>query len=137
MDEQGNQSPTLSDYAEAVRQVGAEDKVPVIDLNAMGLKFDCALGPQRSTKAFVFYPANTFPSQDMEFKDRTHHNAYGAYELARCVVEGIRASVPELTKQLSKDAGNFDPAKPDAPEDLHIQASPSVSARGVEKPAGS
>src|SRR5205085_4565318 len=27
--------PTLADYAEAVRQVGAEQSVPVIDLNAM------------------------------------------------------------------------------------------------------
>jgi len=135
MDEQGNQTPTLDDYAEAVRQVGAEDKVPVIDLNAMSLKLYGALGPQRSTKAFVFYPANTFPGHDMELKDRTHHNAYGGYELARCVVEGIRASVPELATHLAKEVGTFDPANPDPPEKVVIPASPLTGL--PEKPDGS
>src|SRR5205085_9144543 len=36
---EGNElKPTLGDYAEAVRQVGADEKVPVIDLNAMSMK---------------------------------------------------------------------------------------------------
>jgi hypothetical protein len=135
MDEHGNQTPTLSDYAEAVQLVGAENKVPVIDLNAMSLKFYGALGPRQSTKAFAFYPANTFPGQDQELKDRTHHNVYGAYELARCVVEGIKANVPELAQHLAKDVGRFDPSKPDAPERVEIPVSP---VRGTtETPAGS
>ena len=127
--------PTLADYAEAVRQVGAEEKVPVIDLNAMSLKLYTALGPEKSTKAFVFYPANTFPGQDKELKDNTHHNAYGGYELARCIVEGIKANVPALAARLVKDAGTFDPATPDAVEKVDIPASPASGA--VEKPAGS
>ena len=126
---------TLADYAEAVRQVGAEEKVPVIDLNAMSLKLYAALGPERSTKAFVFYPANTFPGQDKELKDNTHHSTYGGYELARCVVEGIKANVPALATHLAKDAGTFDPAHPDPPENVHIPASPVTGA--TEKPAGS
>ena len=131
----GNEpEPTLTDYAEAVRQVGGEEKVPVIDLNAMSLKFYRALGPDKSTKAFVFYPANSFPGQDKELKDNTHHNTYGGYELARCVVEGIKANVPELAKHLAKDAGSFDPAKPDAPEQLDIPPSPLTGK--TEKPAG-
>jgi lysophospholipase L1-like esterase len=132
----GNEpDPTLADYAEAVRQVGTEEKVPVIDLNAMSLKFYTALGPENSKKAFVHYPANTFPGQDKPLKDDTHHNAYGGYELARCVVEGIKANVPELAKHLAKDAGAFDPAKPDAPEKVDIPPSPVKGA--TETPAGS
>lgn len=127
--------PSLADYAEAVRQVGNEEKVPVIDLNAMSVKFYTALGPDKSTKALVHYPANTFPGQDKPLKDDTHHNAYGAYELARCVVEGIKANVPELATHLIKDAGTFDPANPDAPEKVEIPASPVTGA--IEKPAGS
>lgn len=126
--------PTLADYAEAVRQVGAEEKVPVIDLNAMSLKFYGALGPAKSTKAFVFYPANTFPGQDTELKDRTHHSAYGGYELARCMVEGIKAQVPALAAHLAKDAGDFDPSKPDVPEKFDIPASRVIGK--TEKPAG-
>lgn len=127
--------PTLSDYAEAVRQVGAEEKVPVIDLNAMSLKLYAALGPELSKKAFVHFPANTFPGQDKPLSDDTHHSAYGGYELARCMVEGIKASVPALATHLVKDAGTFDPAKPDAPEAVAIPASPVTSL--AEKPAGS
>jgi lysophospholipase L1-like esterase len=126
---------TLADYAEAVRQVGNEEKVPVIDLNHMSLELYAALGPEQSTKAFVFYPANTFPGQDKELKDNTHHNTYGGYELARCIVEGIRANVPELARRLAKDVRPFDPAKPDAPELIAIPLTPP-SGPSV-KPAGS
>lgn len=131
----GKLEPSLADYAEAVRQVGAEEKVPVIDLNAMSLKLYGALGRDKSTKAFVHYPANTFPGQDKPLQDDTHHNAYGGYELARCVVEGIKANVPELAKHVTKDAGSFDPSNPDPPEKVEIPASPITGP--TEKPAGS
>ncbi|WP_395736808.1 rhamnogalacturonan acetylesterase [Prosthecobacter sp.] len=126
--------PTLTDYAEAVRQTGAENQVPVIDLNAMSLKLYAALGPDASAKAFVHYPANTFPGQDKALKDNTHHNAYGGYELARCIVEGLKTSVPALAAHLAKDAGTFDPTHPDAPEKVAIPPSPLTGP--TEKPAG-
>ncbi len=124
---------TLTDYAEAMRQVGKEQKVPVVDLHAMSLKFYAALGAEGSTKAFVHYPANSFPGQDKGLKDDTHHNVYGAYELARCVVEGIKAQVPELAKHLRAEPGAFDPSKPDNPDLLGIPAS---SEAGAETPEG-
>ena len=94
-----------------------------------------ALEPEKSTKALVFCPANTFPGQDKPLRDDTHHNTYGGYELARCVVEGIKANVPALATHLVKDAGAFDPARPDAPEKVTIPASPITGP--TEKPAGS
>jgi lysophospholipase L1-like esterase len=133
-DADGKPVPTLADYAEAVRQAAAEDKVPVIDLNAMSLKLYAALGPEASTKAFVHYPANAFPGQPTPLKDDTHHSAYGGYELARCVVEGIRANVPELAARLSEDVVPFDPAKPDPPASVLVPASPATGP--AEKPAG-
>jgi lysophospholipase L1-like esterase len=126
--------PSLSDFAEAARQVGAEEKVPVIDLNAMSVKFYTALGPDKSSKALVHYPVNTFPGQNKPLKDDTHHNAYGAYELARCVVEGIKANVPGLAAHLVKDAGVFDPSLPDPPEAVSIPPSPVTVP--TEVPAG-
>jgi lysophospholipase L1-like esterase len=130
----GKPQATLADYAEAVRRVGAEERVPVIDLHAMSLTLYAALGEDKSKQAFVFYPANTFPGQDKALEDNTHHSVYGGYELARCVVEGIRAKVPELAKQLADDASTFDPSKPDAPESADI---PFVLVSGAaEKPAG-
>jgi hypothetical protein len=64
----------------------------------------------------VHYPAHTFPGQDEELKDDTHFNAYGAYELARCVVKGIQQSNLTLRKYLRKDLEHFEPAKPDLNE---------------------
>jgi hypothetical protein len=106
----------------------------VIDLNATSLKFYAALGPEGSKKAFVHYPAGTFPGQVLELKDDTHHNSYGGYELAKCIVEGIKNNVPALANHLSNDTPAFDPSHPDAPESVHIPPSP---AKSVEKPAGS
>lgn len=130
----GLPQPTLADFAKAARQTGAEEGVRVIDLNTMSLAFYTALGEKDSTKAFVFYPPNTYPGQDKELKDNTHHSGYGAYELARCVVEGIYSNVPELAKHLTPDAGRFDPAKPDPADAFKIPLTPPLGK--VEKPAG-
>ena len=126
---------TLTDFAEAVRQTAAEEKVPLIDLHAMSLKFYTALGPDDSRKAFTHCPAKTFPGQGQALKDDTHHNGCGGYELARCVVEGIKLALPELAARLAKDTTPFDPAKPDAPDAFSIPASPATGR--AEKPEGS
>jgi lysophospholipase L1-like esterase len=130
----GKPEATLADFAEAARQVGWQENAPIIDLNAMSLQFYAKLGEQDSTKAFVFYPANTYPGQDKDLKDNTHHSGYGAYELARCVVEAIKANVPDLAKHLTSDAGTFDPSNPDPAESFHIPLTPPLGK--VEKPAG-
>ena len=86
----------------------------LIDLNAMSAKLYDALGVEESKKAFVHYPANTYPGQTQPLADNTHFNPYGAYELAKCVVEGIKANKLGLVKFLRNDTPAFDPAKPDA-----------------------
>jgi lysophospholipase L1-like esterase len=115
---------TLSDFAEAARQAAQEENVPLIDLHAMSLQFYRALGPEKSKGAFVHYPANSFPGQTEPLKDDTHFNAYGGYQLARCVVEGIRQKVPELAELLADDVGPFDPSKPDDITQWHLPLSP-------------
>ena len=129
----GQPQETLTDYAEAMRRVAKKEDVPLIDLHAMSLELYAALGPDDSAGAFVHYPANTFPDQPNALKDDTHHNVYGAYELARCVIEGMKTEVPKLAKHLRNDVGSFDPSKPDDPEQLGIAASLSA---GAETPEG-
>lgn len=126
--------PSLADFAEAARQVSGEEGAPLIDLNAMSIRFYEALGPDISTKAFVHFPAGTYPGQKAALKDNTHFTAYGGYELARCVVEGIRAAKLDLTKYLTPDPGPFDPSHPDRPEGWSLPASPSTAA---QRPEGS
>jgi lysophospholipase L1-like esterase len=118
--EQGKVYSTLGDYPEAVRQVAKEEKVALIDLNAMSKAFYEALGPQRSALAF-------------KEGDGTHHNNYGAYELARCIVEGIKDNNLGIAKFLAKDLTAFDPNRPDPTENFKIPASPPLSE---VKPAG-
>ena len=132
-DSTGHITNTLLDYPEAVRQTGKEEAVAVVDLNAASKTLYEALGPVRSIKAFVHFPANTFPNQSKELKDNTHFSTYGAYELAKCVVNGVKQNVPALAKHLKKGLPTFDPAHPAAFEDWKLSASSFV---GSVKPDG-
>jgi lysophospholipase L1-like esterase len=112
-DAEGSIINTLSDYPKAMRQTAKEEGVAMVDLNAMSKILYEAWGPERSLKAFVHFPANTFPGQDSALKDNTHFTTYGAYELARCVVQSLKENASPLAKYLKKDIVPFNPAKPD------------------------
>jgi beta-galactosidase len=118
---------TLGNFPEAMRRTAAREGVALIDLTAMSRQFYQALGPETSTRAFVHYPANTYPGQPEALADNTHFNAYGAYELARAVVAGIRRAGLGLAAQLAADAAPFDPAHPDAPDTWSLpRSAPAV-----------
>jgi len=104
------------DFPDAVRQVAAEEKVPLIDLHAMSQKLYEAWGPEHSIEAFS------------TARDGTHHNNYGAYELAKCVVEGIRQDKLDLVKFICDDLKAFDPARPDSPAEFAVPDSPRVAS---------
>ena len=76
--------------------------------------------------AVVHFPAGAYGSAKA-VSDDTHFSSYGAYELARCMVEGIRQNVPALAARLAPDAGKFDPDHPDAPAGFTIPPSPSAA----------
>ena len=99
-DSGGKITNSLGDFPEAVRQVANEENLALIDLHEMSKRLYEALGPVESVKAFA-------PG------DGTHHNSYGAYELARCVVESIRSQKLPIAKYLAPDVKPFDPAHPD------------------------
>ena len=115
-DSTGHIINTLLEYPAAVRQTAKEENVALIDLNAMSKIMYEAWGPEKSVKAFVHYPANTFPGQDKKLEDNTHFNTYGAYEIARCIVQSIKDNNLPIAKYLKKSITKFDPAKPDAVE---------------------
>jgi len=72
----------------------------------------------------MHFPANAFPNQATAISDDTHFNKYGAYELARCIVQGIREDKLPLRKFLSKDTPGFDPSKPDPQATFNLPATP-------------
>lgn len=118
-DANGKVIDTMQGFPESMIALAKAQNVPLIDLHAMSRAFYEAMGPGESAKAFV---------------DGTHHNAYGAYELAKCIVEGIKVNVPALAQYLVEDVPAFDPAKPDPVDAFDIPASPMQSD---VKPEGS
>jgi lysophospholipase L1-like esterase len=117
LDSSGKVVNTLGDYPDAVRRAAEEENVPLIDLNAMSKTFYEALGPQNVGKAF---------------QDGTHHNNYGSYELAKCVVEGIRSNRLGLAKYIVDDLPRFDPAHPDPLERFAMPASPKRTSNAPD-----
>ena len=109
-------SNTHGDYPEAMKMVARREQVPVIDLTAMSTVFYEALGEEGSKKSLVHYPANTFPGQDKPLADNTHFNPFGAWEIAKMVVMGMKQIDCPLTTFLRDDWQDFDPASPDDPD---------------------
>jgi lysophospholipase L1-like esterase len=97
----GIEHNTLAGYPDAVRDVAKRLDAPLVDLHAMSQQLYRGLGDDL----------------DAAFQDGTHHTDFGSYELARCVVEGLRVAAPELAVHLAADAGTFDPAHPDSAND--------------------
>ncbi len=111
-DSTGSIVNTLLEYPDAVRQTAKEEKCALIDLNAMSKTLYEVWGEAESIKAFVHYPANTFPNQKEALKDNTHFSPYGAYELASCIMTSIRKQNLPLEKFIRKNIPVFYPEKP-------------------------
>lgn len=113
----GVQNDTLGGYPAAVREVSKKHQCVLIDLHSMSRTLYQALGSDL----------------DKAFQDGTHHNNYGSYLLAKCVIKGLRDNDLPLTKAIVPDFGDFEPGKPDAFASFEMAISPVASA---EKPLG-
>jgi lysophospholipase L1-like esterase len=109
-DADGKITNSLGDFPEAVRQTAKEENVALIDLNAMSKPFYEALGLVEAHRAFAG-------------KDTTHHSDYGSYELAKCIVQGIKDAKLPIAKYLV-DTGAFDPSHPDPIASFDVPAEP-------------
>ncbi len=118
-DERGRIRNSHGDYPAAVRAVAAEEQVALIDLDRMSTAFYEALGPARAPLAFT-----------NQGRDPTHHDNYGAYELAKCVVQGIRDARLPLAAFITDDFAGLDPARPDPPETFALP--PGLARQTVE-----
>jgi lysophospholipase L1-like esterase len=123
-DSNGKIINTHGDYPEAMHQTAREENIALIDLHQMSKILYEALGTENSKKLFVHYPAGTFPGQKEEYKDNSHFSNYGAYQLAKCIVEGIKTSKLGIVKYLADDIQPFNPAEPDPIDEWSLPASP-------------
>jgi len=111
---------SLGEYPARVKDAAKAEDVPMIDLNAMSKTLYESYGPTGSIALFEH-------QADSQKFDATHHSPFGAYELAKCVIEGIRQNKLELANHIAEDVKPFDPAKPDAPDQVNIPPSPAVT----------
>lgn len=132
-DEDNKVINTLGEYPAAMKQLAREENVTLIDLNAMSKTLYEAWGPEESKKAFVHYPAGTFPDQNEPLEDNTHFNAYGGYQLSKCVLKGLIDNNSPLKEYIAADYKTFDPAHPDDINSFFIPPTPFYS---VVKPDG-
>jgi len=114
---------SLAAYATAAMGTAKELGVPGIDLNAMGVALNAALGADAAR----------------QFGDQTHHVEYGSYLQAKCIVEGIKRSGLGLAKYIVDDFGDFDPSHPE-PDPAHFTLPPDPASRpaaaAASKPPG-
>ena len=108
----GTLKPTHGDFPDAMRAVAKKMNVPLIDITEMTTVLYEKWGDEMSRKAFVQYPANTFPGQEKALEDNTHFNSFGANEIALCVIKGIRELELPLKKNITKETPAYDPKKP-------------------------
>lgn len=132
-DEAGKIINTHGEYPDAVRLLAQEDNVYFIDLTPLSQRLYEAWGVEESKKAFVHYPARTFPNQDAALEDNTHFNTFGGYEITKCILSGIIENSLPLKKYIVKEFRGYNPDFPDRFDDFHVPATPFSS---VVKPDG-
>jgi hypothetical protein len=93
-------------------------KLAYIDLNGMSQQLYAALGPERSQ---AMHPLNNGKL------DNTHHNNYGAMQLARLIALGLREARVPVAAQLRDDLGLIEPGKPQAAEQFKVAVSPGFT----------
>ena len=132
-DNNGKIQDTHLDFPDAMRWLAAKENIPLIDLHQMTRTLYEAMGVEESKKAFVHYPAGTYPNQTQDFVDNTHFNPYGAYQIAKCIVEGIKNLNLPIIQYLREDYITYNPAQPDDWNNFQWYDSPFTE---IEKPDG-
>jgi lysophospholipase L1-like esterase len=101
---------THGDFPAAMKMVAEREHVPLIDLNQMTKVLFETLGFEDSKHALVHYPKEVYGK---ELADNTHFNPYGAYEVAKCVVMGMKQLNLPIAQYLRPDWQDFNPNQPD------------------------
>jgi hypothetical protein len=109
---------SFGDYIDAVRRVAKEQGVALIDLNAKSVALYEALGPEGAKALFPIVRGTI---------EGTHHDNYGSYEMAKCVVEGIKEDKLPLAGYLIGDTQPFNPSHPDPLGEFDVPPSPKAT----------
>ncbi len=121
------------DFPAAMRAVAEREGVGLIDLNEETRILYEGVGSEGTKNFLVHYPMGTFTWQTAAFADNTHFNPYGAYELSKLVVMGLKKLNSPLVNSLRSDWKDFSPLTPD---DITTFYWPQSIFNDMVKPAG-
>lgn len=110
-DVHGRLENTLGEYPAAARELAEQEGVECVDLSARSEEWLNILGPEKAKLAFVTAPPGRWPKYPNGIKSKSHNTAYGAYELAKCIVNEIKCKQLSLAKFLEDQDStlNFEP----------------------------
>lgn len=81
---------SVGGYPQAMRELGPDLDVPVIDLNTKSINLWDVLGPEATTNCYMFIPPGEYPGWPNGDADYIHFQDRGATALGKQVVDGIR-----------------------------------------------
>jgi lysophospholipase L1-like esterase len=110
-DADGNALFSHGEYPEAMRQLGAADGVPVVDLTTSSREEWQQLGPVGTQDDFLWLDPGENPNYPDGVADNTHFQAHGAIEVARLIARALcaqhllpRGSLVGLERPVPDDA---------------------------------
>ncbi|MGF6950802.1 lysophospholipase L1-like esterase [Neobacillus sp. B4I6] len=90
--EDGSARDTHGEYPAAMKELGMEENVPVIDLTAKSKALFEKVGPEETKNIFLWLDAGENVNYPDGVQDNTHFQEAGAEKTARLVLEGIEES---------------------------------------------
>ncbi|MBQ9363028.1 MAG: rhamnogalacturonan acetylesterase [Bacteroidaceae bacterium] len=124
---------THGQYPDAMRFVAKDLGVSLIELHDMTRDFLEAMGANDSKHSLVHYPVGTFPNQTKVFEDNTHWNPFGAFEISKMIVKGIKDLNLPLVKYIRPGYKDYFPGQPDDWKTFHWNCGPFID---IVKPDG-
>jgi len=89
-DVSGNLTDTHGDYIKAAHEIAIETGTPFIDMEAKTRKLVSDLGREKSKSLFLFCKPGEYNTRPNGVQDSTHLNNYGAHQVAKLFVDGVK-----------------------------------------------
>jgi lysophospholipase L1-like esterase len=99
-DSTGQIEGTHEAYSQLVRNVAAEEKVILIDLDKKSQALYQQLGVEKSQLLFLHLQKGEHPNYPDGKEDNTHFSELGARLVAQLVLHEIKEKIPELTQRI-------------------------------------
>ena len=119
--ETGELGVSFPEYAQAAREVAAEEGVPLLDLGRASHAYLSGIGPLEATAVFLHVPPGVYPNRPDGTIDETHFQEYGADRMARLVaVELAELDLPLSEFVVGTEPTGRRPARPGRPSGAQV-----------------